>query len=250
MGDYAKAEPLYRQALEIRKQVLGDKHPDYATSLNNLAGLYELMGDYAKAEPLFRQALAIDKEALGDKHPECAQSLSNLAALYYLMGYHAKTEPLYRQALGITRQSLLLSAAVQSERQQMRMGDRLRYQLDSYLTTVVEAQAKAKLASDTTFPGLYEHILAWEGAVFMQQRRQHLARSHPELTPLFDKLQDVSRRLATRALAVPTPQQRQTWQMDIADLTHEKERLESDLAGRSAAFDRDRQLARLTAKEL
>ena len=28
MGDYAKAEPLYRQALEIRKRVLGENHPD------------------------------------------------------------------------------------------------------------------------------------------------------------------------------------------------------------------------------
>ena len=41
MGDYARAEPLYRQALEIRKKALGEGHPDYAASLNNLAGLYQ-----------------------------------------------------------------------------------------------------------------------------------------------------------------------------------------------------------------
>ena len=28
MGDYAKAEPLYRQALEIHKRALGENHPD------------------------------------------------------------------------------------------------------------------------------------------------------------------------------------------------------------------------------
>ena len=43
-GDYAKAEPLYRQALEIRKRALGENHPGYATSLNNLAVLYKAMG--------------------------------------------------------------------------------------------------------------------------------------------------------------------------------------------------------------
>ena len=59
MGDNARAEPLYRQALEIRKEALGEGHPDYATSLNNLALLYLAMGDYARAEPLFRQALEI-----------------------------------------------------------------------------------------------------------------------------------------------------------------------------------------------
>ena len=56
MGDYAQAEPLYRQALAIGKKVLGEQHPDYAKSLNDLAGLYQSMGDYAQAEPLYRQA--------------------------------------------------------------------------------------------------------------------------------------------------------------------------------------------------
>ena len=43
-GDYAKAEPLFRQALEIRKKALGEEHPYYAFSLNNLAGLYPRKG--------------------------------------------------------------------------------------------------------------------------------------------------------------------------------------------------------------
>ncbi|MDZ7905984.1 MAG: tetratricopeptide repeat protein [Cypionkella sp.] len=36
-----KAEPLYRQAMEIDRKTLGEDHPDYATSLNNLAGLLQ-----------------------------------------------------------------------------------------------------------------------------------------------------------------------------------------------------------------
>ena len=40
MGNYAAAEPLLRQALEIRRTALGEDHPDYAASLNNLAVLY------------------------------------------------------------------------------------------------------------------------------------------------------------------------------------------------------------------
>ena len=41
MGAYDRAEPLYRQALEITKKALGEGHPDYATGLNNLAALYQ-----------------------------------------------------------------------------------------------------------------------------------------------------------------------------------------------------------------
>jgi len=79
MGEYAKAEPLLRQALEIRKKALGEQHPAYATSLNNLALLYRNMGEYAKAEPLFRQALELKKKALGEQHPDYATSLNTTA---------------------------------------------------------------------------------------------------------------------------------------------------------------------------
>ena len=44
-------------------------HPDVATSLNNLAGLYRSQGKYADAEPLYQRALNILEEALGLKHP-------------------------------------------------------------------------------------------------------------------------------------------------------------------------------------
>jgi tetratricopeptide (TPR) repeat protein len=59
MGDYTKAEPIYQQALEIYRKVLGENHPDYAASLNSLASLYSDMGDYTKAESIYQQALEI-----------------------------------------------------------------------------------------------------------------------------------------------------------------------------------------------
>ena len=106
MGAYDRAEPLYRQALEIKKKALGEGHPDYATSLNNLAGLYHAMGAYDRAEPLFRQALEIRKKALGEGHPDYATSLNNLAALYRAMGAYDRAEPLFRQALEIRKKAL------------------------------------------------------------------------------------------------------------------------------------------------
>jgi hypothetical protein len=61
MGEYARAEPLYRQALEITKKAVGEGHPDYARSLSNLAALYQAMGDDAGAGELLAEVL--DKRA-------------------------------------------------------------------------------------------------------------------------------------------------------------------------------------------
>ena len=65
MGEYEKALPLYQRALDIREKVLGPQHPDVATTLNNLAVLYDSMGDYEKALPLYQRALEICEKVLG-----------------------------------------------------------------------------------------------------------------------------------------------------------------------------------------
>ncbi len=106
MGEYAKAEPLYGQALEIKKKVLGENHADYARSLHDLANLYVEQGDYPRAEPLYRRALAIKKKALGENHPDYGASLHSLATLYNAQGDYARAEPLFRQALEIAKKAL------------------------------------------------------------------------------------------------------------------------------------------------
>jgi hypothetical protein len=43
-GKYDAAEPLYKECLATRKEVLGDRHPDTLLSLNNLAICYKAQG--------------------------------------------------------------------------------------------------------------------------------------------------------------------------------------------------------------
>ncbi len=52
-GRYNEAIPLAKRVLGIREKALGPNHPNVATSLNNLAALYDSKGDYAQAEPLY-----------------------------------------------------------------------------------------------------------------------------------------------------------------------------------------------------
>jgi tetratricopeptide (TPR) repeat protein len=75
------AEPLYLEALDLRKRLLGDNHPDVATSLNNLAGLYESQGRYTEAEPLYLEALDLRKRLLGENHPNTKTCRNNLQRL-------------------------------------------------------------------------------------------------------------------------------------------------------------------------
>ncbi|MEO1396829.1 MAG: toll/interleukin-1 receptor domain-containing protein, partial [Cyanobacteria bacterium J06634_5] len=103
---YSDAEPLYIDALAMRKRLLGDEHPDVAGSLNNLALLYYNQGRYSDAEPLYIDALAMSKRLLGDEHPDVAGSLNNLALLYYNQGRYSDAEPLYIDALAMKKRLL------------------------------------------------------------------------------------------------------------------------------------------------
>ncbi len=60
-GRYSEAEPLYKEALFIFKQQLGNNHPDVAQTLNNLATLYWNQGKYPEADELFSQGLQVEE---------------------------------------------------------------------------------------------------------------------------------------------------------------------------------------------
>ncbi len=96
-GKYAAAQPLYEKALEIRRRLLTDDHPDTATSYNNLAVNLNAQGKYAQAQPLYEKALEIRHRRLTDDHPDTAQSYNNVAANLDDQGKYAQAEPMYEK---------------------------------------------------------------------------------------------------------------------------------------------------------
>ena len=56
IGKYALAEPLYVEAISVRKKVLGTQHPDYLQVLHNLGILYKVTARYLDAEKLYLEA--------------------------------------------------------------------------------------------------------------------------------------------------------------------------------------------------
>jgi tetratricopeptide (TPR) repeat protein len=78
--------PLVRKALAIRRQALGEGHPDTAQSYNNVAFCLHDLGKASEALPLSRKALAIRRRALGEGHPDTAGSYNNVAFCLYALG--------------------------------------------------------------------------------------------------------------------------------------------------------------------
>ena len=87
---------MYEESLRIRRNVLGNEHPDVAQSLNNLALLLKTkvrvkraqepestysQGKYDEAKPMYEESLHIRRKILGDEHQDVALSLNNIAAL-------------------------------------------------------------------------------------------------------------------------------------------------------------------------
>ncbi len=100
-GETKKAETLYRETLEVRRQLYGDASPEVGRSLNNYGLFLMRKGRLDEAEPLLREALQNRQDNLGPDHPSVAKVLINLATLEDARGHHDAAVAKYRQALQI-----------------------------------------------------------------------------------------------------------------------------------------------------
>jgi Tetratricopeptide repeat len=77
-GKYEQAEETHGQALQLRKTVLGSKHPSTLTSMKTLASNFWNQGRFVEAEELEVQALKTRTRLLGTKDPGTLSSMANL----------------------------------------------------------------------------------------------------------------------------------------------------------------------------
>ncbi len=99
LGRADAAEPHARAALEQRRRLLGDDHPDTLQSVGEMGYVLQLQGRFAEAEPLYREALEGCLRVRGDDHPDTLTVMGNLGSLYWQQGKVDQAEPLYRRAL-------------------------------------------------------------------------------------------------------------------------------------------------------
>ena len=106
LGLNKKQLDYFEKALKIRTELLGENHPDTATSWNNIGGAYAALGDHKKELDCFEKALKIQTRILGENHPDTTRSLSNVGSAYGDLGDHKKQLDYHEKALKIRTELL------------------------------------------------------------------------------------------------------------------------------------------------
>ncbi|MFN9802808.1 MAG: CHAT domain-containing protein [Bacteroidota bacterium] len=205
-GAYGEAALLWQRILGLVEKALGPEHPDTASSLNNLAALYDSQGRYGEAEPLYKRSLAIREKALGPEHPSTATSLNNLAGLHLGQTNAPAAEPLLQR---LNRaQADWLRRELPLQPRDLR-GSLIDQQPNAPATTFAlldQRPATAPLALETR--------LNRQGLLAEIERRQALLKAgSPETRRLAEQLAGIDRQLASVTLPParrePLRQQRQ-----------------------------------------
>ncbi|MBR5714343.1 MAG: tetratricopeptide repeat protein [Clostridia bacterium] len=91
----------YKRAADLRREALGEEHPDTAASYNNIAGVYYVKGEYDLALEYSEKALAIREKVLGREHPSTAGSYYNIGLVYYDKGEYDRALEYSKKVLAI-----------------------------------------------------------------------------------------------------------------------------------------------------
>jgi tetratricopeptide (TPR) repeat protein len=105
-GDYAHAEPMLREALDIRRSILTRDDPELIESLDQLATLQRSRGDFQAAAGNFLDALNRAETHFGKDATETARYVDDYAADIDDLGKRQDALALYRRALDIREKNL------------------------------------------------------------------------------------------------------------------------------------------------
>ncbi len=105
IGEFTKAEGHLVDALEIRRDRLGEEHAQTLSTRARIGAVLSDLGDFAEAEPILREVLDARRRSLGDD-PETANSMASLAQLLQRDRRFEEALELARETLELRRQVL------------------------------------------------------------------------------------------------------------------------------------------------
>ena len=154
MGEFDRARVVLEEALSIRKTLHDESHPDYVTTLENLAGAIDRTHDVGKASELRRRVLESRRRISGNEHPKTLDALYLLAQALHRAGADSAAWPLFDE----------WSAAIA---RQPRRADLTRASQINDLAGMMEFRGQLDRAEP-----LYREALAIERAVYGERHPQ------------------------------------------------------------------------------
>jgi len=105
-GNYPAALAQAAGILKRAQSVLGEKHPNTLTSLNNYAYVLQAQNRATEALTYFERAVKLRAEVLGEKHPDTLVSVGNYANVLVTLGRLAEALPHSERALKLSTELL------------------------------------------------------------------------------------------------------------------------------------------------
>jgi tetratricopeptide (TPR) repeat protein len=113
-GLYKEAEYWIKNCHQMVQEKLGEEHPSFVISLNNLAFIYQFQGSFSEAEEIYVRARALCKEHYTEENCSgYATILHNMGDFYASQQEYKKAEPIFQEALNL-RYQIHMKAQIQA----------------------------------------------------------------------------------------------------------------------------------------
>jgi tetratricopeptide (TPR) repeat protein len=170
LGRTSEAIIQLQRLLALRKEKLGQDHPDTLITMSNLAQAYRDAGRTAEAIGLFQDVLAVRRVKRGPEHLDTLKSMNDLAAVYLDAKRWADAEALLRECLGL--------------REKTKLEEWRRFHTMNQLGASLGFQGKYTEAETLLING-YEGLVANEAKIPLS-RKKDLSMAAARIAPFYD----------------------------------------------------------------
>jgi tetratricopeptide (TPR) repeat protein/CHAT domain-containing protein len=243
-GEYAEAKGIFERSLEIKRKALGSAHYSVAIVLNNLGDTLDGLGNHATARSLHLRALSILQRSLGPDHLEVANVHNSLALSYYLAGETTKALGHSLRAEKTARAHFRQIARSASEREAI-MYEPVRFSALGTAFSILlgdeprDPAATTEASRTRSIRQVWDALIRSRAMVLDEMASLHRAVAQsdvPEIAGMLSTRNEARERLARLVVQLPEPETSGAHQEELREAQMNVDRVERELARRSAPF--------------
>ncbi|NJL15189.1 MAG: tetratricopeptide repeat protein [Microscillaceae bacterium] len=231
--DYLKADSLFRQALAIQKETVGEQNDDYLKTQVNLASTKRKSGFFKEAEALVLRNIQLWEAAYGKNVPEYSKSIDFLGRIYYIDGEYEKAVPYFKESSKLLMDLWDKKYPILSQKEKQFFIKTMTERFETYYTFTYDALAKNLNFTDW----IYNNTLFTKGILFNNQnklRNRILSSGDTTLQNLYQSWQS-QRNVLAQAYQMSNEEKEQKG-IEEAQIEEDINQLEKALSRKSTLF--------------